>query len=148
MIKTDLTRRLYEVLIFFILCHGHISTLYVLLACCESEIFIIQVFLCPADLRVSSTTEPPPTHHPMMNTTYTPAFSTTSHPPDNSTVGIFNSSETSITTPLTSSVPYNSSHGPLVMSSTPYTSLHTTMTSALPATTCRKEDFIFINCFE
>ncbi len=95
------------------------------------------------DSRVSSTTELPLTYLPPMNTTYIPA----SQPPGNSTVGILNSTETSMTTALsnTSSVPYNSSHVQEWTSSALYTTMSSTVQSPLPTTTCCKKYFIFIS---
>ncbi|XP_070700102.1 uromodulin-like 1 [Pempheris klunzingeri] len=82
--------------------------------------------------------EPPPTYHPAMNTTYIPAFKTTQDPLGNSTMGIFNSTETSMTTALSnaSSVPYNSSDAQQWTDSAPYSSVSSTVESPLPTTTC------------
>ncbi|XP_040007128.1 uromodulin-like 1 [Xiphias gladius] len=93
---------------------------------------------CIADVTVWTTTETPLTYLPSMNTTYTPASNTTLDPPGNSTVGIFTSSEISMTTALTntSSVPYNSSHTPQWISSAPHTSMSSTVELPLPTTTC------------
>ncbi|XP_044079355.1 uromodulin-like 1 [Siniperca chuatsi] len=93
---------------------------------------------CTAYARVSTTTEPPLTYLPPMNTTYTLASNITQNPPDNSTMGIFNSTETSMAATLsnTSSVPYNSSHAPQWTSSAPYTSMSSAVESPLPTTTC------------
>lgn len=100
-----------------------------------------------ADASVSSTIEPPLTYLPPVNTTYTPVSNSTQGPPGHSTVGIFNSTETSVTTALsnTSSVHYNSSHALPWTSSALYTSMGSTVQSPLPTTTCCKKYFIFIS---
>ncbi|XP_067463504.1 uromodulin-like 1 [Thunnus thynnus] len=94
---------------------------------------------CTADITVWTTTEAPLTSLPPMNMTLTPASNTTHDPTGNSTMGIFNSTETNMTTSAlsnTSSVSYNSSHAPHWTSPAPYTSMSSTVESPLPTTTC------------
>ncbi|XP_041808048.1 uromodulin-like 1 isoform X2 [Chelmon rostratus] len=91
-----------------------------------------------ADIRVSTTTEPPLDYLPPKNTTYIPASSTTQDPQGNSTTGLLNATETSTAAPLTntSPVPYSSSHAPQWTSSAPHTSMSSTIESPLPTATC------------
>uniref|UniRef100_UPI003AABF7DC uromodulin-like 1 n=1 Tax=Centroberyx gerrardi TaxID=166262 RepID=UPI003AABF7DC len=103
---------------------------------------------CQADPRGTTTTEPPApcnmvtmptsTSPPPMNTTRTPTTNTTQHPATgNSTMGIFNSSETSMPTVLntTSSGHSYSSYAPqLQTSAAPYTSMGSTVD--VQTTTC------------
>ncbi|KAG7222808.1 hypothetical protein INR49_016060 [Caranx melampygus] len=93
---------------------------------------------CTADVRVWTTTETPLTYPPPMNVTCAPASSITQDAPDNSTTGVFSSSEISMTTPQshTTSVPYNSSHTPQWTASSSNTSMNATVESPPPATTC------------
>ncbi|TMS13806.1 Uromodulin-like 1 [Larimichthys crocea] len=93
---------------------------------------------------VSTTTEPPLTYLPPMNTTYTLTSSTTQNLQGSSTMDLFNSTGTSMTTALsnTSHVTYNSSHVPQWTSSALYTSMSSTVESTLPTTTCSPPNII------
>ncbi|TKS83795.1 Uromodulin-like 1 [Collichthys lucidus] len=92
----------------------------------------------------STTTEPPLTYLPPMNTTYTPTSSTTQDLQGSSTMGLFNFTETSMTTALsnTSHVTLNSSHVPQWTSSALYTSMSSTVESTLPTTACSPPNII------
>ncbi|XP_028451674.1 uromodulin-like 1 [Perca flavescens] len=93
---------------------------------------------CTADVRMATTPEPLLTYLPPMNTSYTTAFNSTQDPVGNHTMGVFNSTETSVTTALsnTSPVPYNSSDAPQWTGAAPHSSMSTTVESPLPTTTC------------
>ncbi|XP_031166762.1 uromodulin-like 1 [Sander lucioperca] len=93
---------------------------------------------CTADVRMATTPEPPLTYLPPMNTSYTTAFNSTQDPLGNRTMGVFNSTETSVTTALinTSPVPYNSSDAPQWTGAAPHSSMSPTVESPLPTTTC------------
>ena len=92
----------------------------------------------PADISVSTTTEPPLTYLPPMSPTPTPASNTTQDPQGFSTTGLLSTAETSVTAALgnASFVPYNSSHAPQWTASAFYTSMSST-------TTCCKKTFYF-----
>lgn len=118
----------------------HIST--------QKALKLSTLFFFPiADVRVWTTTETPLTYPPPMNVTCAPASSITQDASDNSTTGVFSSSEISMTTPQsnTTSVPYNSSHTPQWTTSSSNTSMNSTAESPPPATTCCKKCFIAIS---
>ncbi len=119
-----------------------------LLFCSRDFDFNISLYsFLTADVGLSTTTEPLLTFLPPINTTYSPAPSTTQDPLGYSITALLNSTETDETTTLsnTSSVPYNSSDALQWTSSAPYTSMSSTVESPLPATTCCKKYFIFIS---
>ncbi|KAM6983468.1 uromodulin-like 1 [Tautogolabrus adspersus] len=86
----------------------------------------------------STTTEPPHSYVPPMNTTYTPASNTTQEPLKISTVGFVSSTEIIVTADLsnTSSVSSYSSHAPQWTSPAPQTTMRSTVESTPPTTTC------------
>ncbi|KAF1378916.1 hypothetical protein PFLUV_G00195460 [Perca fluviatilis] len=93
---------------------------------------------CTADVRMATTPEPLLTYLPPTNTSYTTAFNSTQDPLGNRTMGVFNSTGTSVTTALsnTSPVPYNSSAAAQWTGAAPHSSMSTTVESPLPTTTC------------
>ncbi|XP_032389675.1 uromodulin-like 1 isoform X1 [Etheostoma spectabile] len=93
---------------------------------------------CTADIRMATTPEPPLTYLPPINTSYTTAFNSTQDPVGNRTMGVFNSTETSMTTALsnTSPVPHSSTDAPQWTGPAPHSSASTTVESLLPTTTC------------
>ncbi|XP_029303425.1 uromodulin-like 1 isoform X2 [Cottoperca gobio] len=91
---------------------------------------------CTADVGLETTKDPQSAYLPPMNTTYTSASNSTQDPLGNNTVGIFSSTETSMTTALsnTSTVAYNSPNASQWTSSATYSS--STVESPLLTTTC------------
>ncbi|XP_017286597.3 uromodulin-like 1 [Kryptolebias marmoratus] len=90
---------------------------------------------CTGDFEATS---PQLIYLPARNTTSPPPFSSTEAPPGNATMGIFISSETSVTAALinTSSVTSDLSRAPLGTSSAAYTSMSSAAHSPLPTTAC------------
>ncbi|XP_041656670.1 uromodulin-like 1 isoform X2 [Cheilinus undulatus] len=86
---------------------------------------------CRADVSDPTTTEPPQTYLPPMNTTYKPASITT-------TVGLVYSTNISVTTApsTTSYVSSHSSQTPQWTSPVPHTTMRSTKESVPPTTTC------------
>ncbi|XP_034539748.1 uromodulin-like 1 isoform X2 [Notolabrus celidotus] len=84
------------------------------------------------DVSESTTTEPPQTYLPPMNTTYTPASITTQDPLGKGITGVLMTTDLS----NTSSVPSTTSLDPQWTSSAPYTTMRSTVESTQPTTTC------------